>query len=698
MQSIVSTGKNINNAIHTGLEILGVSKQEVNIEILRHESKGFFGINAKNAVVKLTKIADDLKNVKRKAGATLAAMEELATAVAEEELVPPPPVTDEKIAVRANREELLGEQANIVGMAWVSDGQIYYRSSENQFPLITVDGCLELFKNGRPVEEKTTIARQGDYFMMKLDTAEEESTWQMTMDERKLHVFLRVEPGWRKTYTVPDVEPAKHITLSTEEKKVPVNTLTYEKIISELGTMGVIHGFNQAEIVSAMQAKKAGTYEIAAGIKPKPGRHGWVERTVDVDIKNGLKEKADGSVDFREMKTIPAVEKGKIFAVVHPPVPGECGYTVTNEPLPAEQTFPVQLKLGRGTMLVDDKIVATESGRPHIEKRGQTVHVAIMPKLTLPGNVDLSTGNIRFLGDIEVAGNVEEGMTVESDKDIFVRNTVSKAMLIAKGSLSIGGTVISSAVSVGSSNIIEAELTQQLDVLQKNMDQITAVIRQLIYSPTYKEMAFTGAGIQPFLRILIEKKFQHFPPTAKRFMDMVKHTGDRLPDDEWTRIAAAMSQIFFTLAKEAISIGQMESLSHTMKKLLGAKQPAVSSESIMLVSNALNSNLYCSGDITITGKGCVNTKIYSGGVLTIKGTVRGGKVFGRLGVNVQKAGAEMGTATVIAVPDDQTIRMDTVLEGTTIKIGQMKHTFKETHFHLTASLNKERALCLTKND
>ncbi|MEG1810465.1 MAG: RNA-binding cell elongation regulator Jag/EloR [Clostridia bacterium] len=54
MRSIEASGKSIDEAIYKGLSELGISIDEVEIEILRQESKGLLGIGSRLAVVRLT--------------------------------------------------------------------------------------------------------------------------------------------------------------------------------------------------------------------------------------------------------------------------------------------------------------------------------------------------------------------------------------------------------------------------------------------------------------------------------------------------------------------------------------------------------------------------------------------------------------------------------------------------------------------
>lgn len=53
MLTIQATGKSVDAAIFNGLNQLGLSIDEVNIEVIQHETKGILGIGAKPAIVKL---------------------------------------------------------------------------------------------------------------------------------------------------------------------------------------------------------------------------------------------------------------------------------------------------------------------------------------------------------------------------------------------------------------------------------------------------------------------------------------------------------------------------------------------------------------------------------------------------------------------------------------------------------------------
>jgi predicted RNA-binding protein Jag len=688
MQSIVSKGKNITEAIALGLSLLEASKKDVNIEILQYEAKGFLGIRSKEAIVKLTKLVHGPKESSHDQGSA-GQFELLENAISNLPVEKETMLNDEPLVREKKTKEAVD---TLTGKVWVENGQLYCQSSPTHFPMVTVTDGVKLIKNNEMVTD-TTIVSESDRLEFELKEEVTETSWEVSIDQEKLKVLIHVEPGYKITRTVPNIEPDRHIKLIVIEEKDVDNSLSYSTIIKELESLRVKHGFNQDEIINALETIEPGTFEIAAGKEPTQGKDGWIEIKVDTDTKVGPTETEDGRIDFREVKAIPTVESGQVIAVVHPPKPGKCGYTVTNEPIPAKQTLPIQLKLGKGVTPVDDHIiVSTEPGRPHFEKRGQFVKVCIMPKLTHAGDVDLESGNIRFMGDVEILGRVEEGMTVEAEGDITVRKEVNRATLTASGAIVSYGNIINSEISAGKNNMLIAELGHTLGILYHHTENMIVVINQLTQSPGFKNNDFATGGLQPLIRILMEKRFKSFPPLAKKYVEVVRKGEEYLDDPDWRNIAGHLTQLFLSLSNEIVSLDKIMYVSKKMKELHEISKTPVEPDSYISIPNASNSRLYCSGNVEITGQGCVNTKIHSGGSLLIDGIIRGGEVYGRLGAKVNEVGSDVGTLTTIAVPYDQKISIGTALEGTVIKIGNVKHVFTETRYRVHAYLDKEERI------
>ncbi|WP_102346542.1 FapA family protein [Bacillus sp. Marseille-P3661] len=696
MQSIISKGKDINEAILLGLNLLETTKKEVNIEIIEHGVKRFFGIRSKQAIVKLTKLkAKSVKDGSDKKFAGRINLEDLVIAE----------VTDnrkDEQAKRSTKEKIEStsqklnrlEQDTLEGKAWIEDGQLYFKCTPTQFPQVTTCSGVKLFKNGQIVKEKTIVLSEKDSYQLVVNGEEKETRWKITLDKHNLHVYLHVEPGYKINRTIVDLDSDSHLKIRVEETKEINNTLKFDDIIDQLALLRVVHGFNHAEIIKAIETKEACTYEIATGIEPQLGTDGWIEINVETNPQQGFKENEDGIVDFREITTIPTVDRGQIIGTIHPPTPGQCGYTVTNEPLLIKQTLPVILNKGKGIMVVDDKLVATESGRPLIEKRGRLIKASIMPKLTLTGNVDLTSGNVHFNGDVEILGSVEAEMLVETEGNIIVHNEVYMATLTASGAIMTNGNIIGSKISAGKNNMLIADLGNILEEIHQETERIIAIIKQLTQSKAYLDNDFTAKGLQPLIRVLIEKKFRNFPALIKKYIKTLSNLENQPEQDEWKEIGSALTSLLLPVSNYGMSLDEFIQLSTRLKQLHEMSKVPIEPDSFIKVPNVLNSRLYCSGDIWIMGEGCVNSKLHAGGHLNIIGTIRGGVVYGQLGVQINEVGAEIGTPTFIEVPSNQIISINKAMEGTTIKIGYMKHTFTETRYLVKAYIDQNNKLII----
>jgi hypothetical protein len=247
-------------------------------------------------------------------------------------------------------------------------------------------------------------------------------------------------------------------------------------------------------------------------------------------------------------------------------------------------------------------------------------------------------------------------------------------------------------ISAGKNNMLIAELGHTLGILYHHTENMIVVINQLTQSPGFKNNDFATGGLQPLIRILMEKKFKSFPPLARKYVEVVRKGEEYLDDPDWRNIAGHLTQLFLSLSNEIISLDKIMYVSKKMKELHEISKTPVEPDSYISIPNASNSRLYCSGNVEITGQGCVNTKIHSGGSLSIDGIIRGGEVYGRLGAQVNEVGSDVGTLTTIAVPYDQKISIGTALEGTVIKIGNVKHVFTETRYRVHAYLDKEERI------
>ncbi|GGJ58275.1 hypothetical protein GGR02_000133 [Anoxybacillus voinovskiensis] len=654
-QTIISTGRNVQEAVNAGLTLLRASYEEVTVEIIQQEQKGVLFSRVKPAVVKLTKVERQ------------------------------PTYKEQKKAMSVEAEKDR-EVNNNEGKVWVKQGKLYCKTSPSHYPTVTVGEGVQLWKNGERVTG-TVVMTEKDEFDIKVKEDETtETNWKIVIDESKMCVTLYIEPGMRKTYVLNDIAPAAHLNLQAEEKIEVQQTLSYKRLLEELQNLQVVLGFKHSEIVRALNATKPGEFIIAQGIPPREGRNGWVELKFQATNQaKGPKVREDGTVDFRELKTIPTVQKGQVIVVIHPPEPGLSGMTVTNDPIPVKETKPVIVQLGKGVEMVGNTIIATETGRPIIQQKGLAIKVSVVQKFVQHGNVDLATGNIHFKGDVEVLGSVEDGMYVEADGAVVVAANVNRATVSSKQGVIVHHNVIGSTITVGENRPVIEELVQTLRSLGEQLQLFVFGLQQIITSPTFQ---LEDSNLYPVIKLLLERKFPEIMAIGKRYLD-IQHTNRLVLEQEWNALAQGLRQTFFTLApNDSHSLEALQQLLADIKGIIEKYQAENSESCYVELSYALNSTIYCSGDITISGQGCYNSKIHAGGLLKIDGIIRGGEVFARRGAIIKEAGSSAGVATFIAVPHDQSIEIKHAWEGTVIQIGKARYRFSQEQRWIKAVLNE----------
>jgi len=141
--------------------------------------------------------------------------------------------------------------------------------------------------------------------------------------------------------------------------------------------------------------------------------------------------------NFRSVMHIPSVRKGQLLASVVPPVNGTQGTDVTGRMIPAKPGRPIRVKPGNNVMFESGQFFAICDGQVSITDRA----ISVNPVFEVNGDLDLRTGNIDFVGNITIRGNVPSGYELKAGGDIVVDGLVEAANLQAEGNIIIKGGV-----------------------------------------------------------------------------------------------------------------------------------------------------------------------------------------------------------------------------------------------------------------
>lgn len=261
---------------------------------------------------------------------------------------------------------------------------------------------------------------------------------------------------------IPTAESMK-VTISSDKMKAicrfyPFSTLgaalTLDDIKKELAFRGVKKGIDEQAISAFLSDKHYCTdYCLAEGLAPTNGSDATIEYFFNTDPNLKPKLNDDGSVDFFALSAISVVNAGDKLAKLTPEVSGEPGYNVVGDVIKPREVKKLSLKYGRDIEISDDGLEIFSKVSGHASLVEGKVFVENVYEVS---DVDTSTGNIDYAGDVCVLGNVKTGFCVKAEGNVEVRGVVESCMIEAVGNVTIarGMNGMSKGVIIAGGNVV----------------------------------------------------------------------------------------------------------------------------------------------------------------------------------------------------------------------------------------------------
>ncbi|MFH1740152.1 MAG: FapA family protein [bacterium] len=252
-----------------------------------------------------------------------------------------------------------------------------------------------------------------------------------------------VEPEDRDGYiTIETSSDLLSATISIYPPSGKGKHLDVAEIIPKLFNAGITYGIQRQVIANAVkQVRETGEPElfvrVAKGRPAEKGKDGRLDMLADVKSKTDRYWiNADGTVNFYKLSRIDSVQEGEVLANITPPICGREGCTVTGEKIPGIEGKAAKVRMGENVILSDDEtqVSAAISGQVHLEDNV----LCVRPIYVVNGDVDFSTGNLEFIGDLTVRGNVQDGFELQVGGNITIEGTVGSCSITAGGNVNVG--------------------------------------------------------------------------------------------------------------------------------------------------------------------------------------------------------------------------------------------------------------------
>nr|WP_282580140.1 FapA family protein [Natroniella sulfidigena] len=430
------------------------------------------------------------------------------------------------------------------------------------------------------------------------DVSYEKVSEGLTLDGEEIKIAPRKPELDRDAKVEIDTSPDQMKAFLSYYPPLGGDALSITDILKKLDEEGIVTGVKEEELKDKFNPEqKLEDFVIAVGKEPIPGEDGRIELKFNLDQKeNKVVELDDGSVDFYNLNRIVNVKEGEVLATKIPAVEGKPGQKVTGEEIPPSPVERVELPQGENVKTTQDGLALVAEIDGQVMQINDRINV--LQVYTVEGDVDLTTGNIDFNGNVIVKGNIRDNMEIKAEGSIQVNGSVYSAKLEAegqiiiqqgfiarnKGLLKAEGDIIvefiENGIVEGAGNLVvnNAIMHSQIDVDQKitvtekkglivgGEVRATQEIEANIIGSDLDATTKVSVGVSPELRDEFKSKEQLYVTKKERLDEIIKAISvlkkkDQLSDEK-KRLLKQLTRQKYTAAAD------FEELSTAREELL----------------------------------------------------------------------------------------------------------------------------------
>lgn len=199
---------------------------------------------------------------------------------------------------------------------------------------------------------------------------------------------------------------------------------------------GVTSGIDSITITRTFEQKiYFQVIPVAWGTPVREGKDGRVVEHYPRKVSKEVRLDEQGNADYRAQCYVQLINKGTVICDIEPPEEGSTGIRVDGKTVEPRPVRAAKAPKGSNTSVTEDglHLVATMDG--HLEYSGSVFEVK--PFLEISGDVNYSTGNIDFRGDVHIRGDVRENFSVRATGTVTIDGLVEAATVEAGADLII---------------------------------------------------------------------------------------------------------------------------------------------------------------------------------------------------------------------------------------------------------------------
>ncbi len=255
---------------------------------------------------------------------------------------------------------------------------------------------------------------------------------------------------------------------------------TIDDIAKDLTNIRVAYGVNVNLIKAILGAKRYfETFIIAKGKDPRDGKDAVLTYNFNTEIDTTPKINEDGTVDFHQLDVINKVKAGDVVATIEKEDPGDSGINVYGQEVKPKKVYKKNFRFGKNMHVSADGTQLISDVTGHVSLAGDQVFVS--NEYVVEADVDTTTGDINFDGNVRVRGAVRSGFKVKATGNVTIDGVVEAAEIEAGGDIvlarGISGQGRGTLLSEGS---IISTFIENATVTAKKKLEVDAVLHSRI--------------------------------------------------------------------------------------------------------------------------------------------------------------------------------------------------------------------------
>ncbi|WP_039282312.1 flagellar assembly protein A [Clostridium massiliodielmoense] len=598
-------------------------------------------------------------------------------------------LNDEKKCVQDNEKEISEKYVqnieeihkDINGSVKVKDGKIIVKDPKKDGkPAIIIPGSnVKLLVDDKEITNGVRV-----YEKNNIEVVFEENVAQRLLNISITHdcmeAYINVKYIPQNVYKLEDEEESESLRLkpSIEHKKYP-QVFTKDEIEEALISKGIKAGIITENFheLSELNGKK--DLLIAKGIKPIDGIDDKIDIKFQVNNEKKFKEDENGNVDYKSIGWVKEVKEGEVLAIRIKGTQGRDGIDVKGSIKKHKPGKIINIKIGQGCEFKDeDTVISTIEGKPSL--KGNVIHVNKVHHIEK--DVDITTGNVDFVGDVLIYGSVKEGMKVNCGQNLTINKNIEHAVVYSKQDMQVLGNAINSELYAGGDNIIKLNKLNLLQKLDTRLKELMSTVDHI------KKFNLLGKKVRDgeIVKVLLENKFKCVCEISNTFSELLTE-GDL---EEEKMLSDFIKQKLIGSGPLNIkNINEIHLILIRMEKIIQDMDSQLTIPVTMSINYCQDCIIKSSGDVIITGKGEYISKIIShGNVEFVSGgsIARGGTIKATNEIRCKEVGSEGGVSTKLIVGSKGHIWVDVAYQNTKFKVGEKEYILdtpsKEIHAYL----------------